>query len=339
MSTVLLILLLFAASELNGALFLWLGTRWLGISGTSYRKALAAVIAITCIGLLLHAGLGGAEALNARFPLVWPLIESVTGLVLSWLVIKGIFQTSLAKAMLAWLTMLFAVGTNLAVVYLVVMPFALESFVIASNSMAPTLLGPHQLGTCPYCGQSMVVPYDPGIPWMNAQSLREELSICSSCLQTAIVRADSAHVLPADRHFTNKLLSPRRWDLVVYRSPDNRPVKYVKRLVGLPGEEVVIKEGAIWVDGQKMTPPQEIAGLQFLAAPQGLDETWGSPSRPARLGVDEYFVVGDFSLRSADSRTWGTKVNNHPAYALPRSYIEGVATIIYWPPLRWRILR
>jgi signal peptidase I len=107
-------------------------------------------------------------------------------------------------------------------------------------------------------------------------------------------------------------------------------VRFVQRLVGLPGEEVVIKDGGIWINGARQEPPAEIAKLVFTAGPEGVGNGWGSPERPLRLGNDEHFVLGDFSLRSADSRIWG---------ALPGKNIEGVVSIIYWPPSRWRLIR
>jgi hypothetical protein len=112
------------------------------------------------------------------------------------------------------------------------------------------------------------------------------------------------------------------------------------RLVGLPGEELFIKDGAIWIDGTRLNPPAEIAPLQFTdARERSVGETWGSPERPAKLGADEYFVLGDFALRSSDSRVWTYETDGHPPYAVPRSYIEGVVTLIYWPPGRWRVFR
>ena len=57
------------------------------------------------------------------------------------------------------------------------------------------------------------------------------------------------------------------------------------------------------------------------------------------VAAGEYFVLGDFSQQSADSRLWESGAPGHPSYAVPESYIIGVATHIYWPPSRWRILR
>ena len=62
-------------------------------------------------------------------------------------------------------------------------------------------------------------------------------------------------------------------------------------------------------------------------------------SRPAKLGDDEYFVLGDFSPQAKDSRLWREGAPGHTPYAVPASHIRGVVTHIYWPPKRWRILR
>src|SRR5262249_32639649 len=63
----------------------------------------------------------------------------------------------------------------------------------------------------------------------------------------------------------------------------------------------------------------------YSADLQGAGECWGSPERPMRLGEGEYFALGDFALRSADSRVWGV---------LPGKNIEGIVSVMYWPPSR-----
>jgi hypothetical protein len=65
----------------------------------------------------------------------------------------------------------------------------------------------------------------------------------------------------------------------------------------------------------------------------------GTKDRPAVLADDEYFVLGDFSAQSSDSRWWYEGAPGHNPYAVPRSHVRGVVTHIYWPPQRWRVLR
>ena len=74
---------------------------------------------------------------------------------------------------------------------------------------------------------------------------------------------------------------------------------YIHRLVGLPGEELSIKDGRVWIGGKPLTPPDPISKLTYVAFPtRGKDAVGG----PWRLGADAYFVLGDFSQRAKDSR-------------------------------------
>ena len=146
-----------------------------------------------------------------------------------------------------------------------------------------------------------------------------------------------------DRLVVSKFIHPQRWDVIVFRYPEDPKTNYCKRLVGLPGETVVIRDGAVWIDGEKQTPPDSCNGLEYLdrilTAWLAMPVLWGSEEKPASLGPDEYFVLGDFSARAKDSRLWQQGAPGHPPYAVPASYIVGVVTHIYWPPSRCRVLR
>ncbi len=143
-------------------------------------------------------------------------------------------------------------------------------------------------------------------------------------------------VRPADRVAVNKLLKPRRWDLVVFRYPADPKVLFVHRLVGLPGEIVTIKNGAVWINGQLISSPEALQGLNYVTEMDGCpDGLWGTPGHPAKLAADEYFVLGDFSPASRDSRLFESGAPGHPPYAIPASYLYGVVTHVYWPPSRW----
>jgi signal peptidase I len=236
----------------------------------------------------------------------------------------------MVRAVLPVLGLIVATFFNLALVFGLIRPHILEAFIISSNSDAPTVVGPHQIAVCPRCGGKLIVPYDEEQPPLTEGEA--VLGICATCLQTSTVLPSNSNVQPGDRILPNKLLVPRRWDLVTVRSPQNPSEQYVKRLIGLPGEKVVIKDGQVWVNGKLLQPLAEISSLRFTptGGPQA-DALWGSPARPAKLGPGENFVVGDFAEHSADSRTWGKPI--------PQAHITGVVSVIYYPISRWRIFR
>ncbi len=105
---------------------------------------------------------------------------------------------------------------------------------------------------------------------------------------------------------------PKRGDVIVLHNPQN-PTQddFIKRIVGLPGETVQIKEGRVYVNGALLNEPY-IA--QFCTA--GCDGTW-------TLNSNEYFVLGDNRSNSHDSHAFGP---------LERELIVGQAWIRYWPP-------
>jgi signal peptidase I len=143
-----------------------------------------------------------------------------------------------------------------------------------------------------------------------------------------------------DRILTCKLITPRRWDLMVFRYPEDPSVNYVMRLVGLPGEKLEIRDGAIWINGEKLVPPGKLARIRYSPTIewQGMVHS-GPGSEPVELGDDEYFVLGDFVEQSSDSRFWQRGAPGYPPYAVPESHIVGVAINIYWPPSRWTSFR
>jgi signal peptidase I len=198
--------------------------------------------------------------------------------------------------------------------------------------MAPTFLGEHLTVACPTCGKPAF-----GSPPQDHEYPDERLMICEAF---HVHKSKTASNLgDADHFLATKFLRPRRWDVIAFRYPADPAINYVKRLVGLPGEEVFIKEGSVWINGQRLETPDSLQGLQYVTEFPYEPNIWGTPERPAKLGEGEYFVLGDFSLQSADSRLWQIGAPGHPSYAVPESYIIGVVTHIHWPPSRWRILR
>lgn len=94
--------------------------------------------------------------------------------------------------------------------------------------------------------------------------------------------------------------APRRWEVVAFRYPADRRRPFLKRVVGLPGESVEIREGAILINGKRVEPPGMLKTLQWLN--QG---PYGQAGQPVSIPADAYFVLGDNSRVSHDSRFWG----------------------------------
>jgi signal peptidase I len=334
MTTFLLMAGLFVGSLVLQALFLWLGAHWVRASRAYFwQAALAQLIMCVVNAVLMAATVWGPSLLTGQdtLALVLQWVCLIGELLLSWLVIRSVFGTTFLRAMLVWLVGLIGVISALGFVFLIVKPYVLEAFVIPTNGMAPTVIGWHKVSECPRCQGVLIVPTaEPGEPERFLLG-GGHLGICLSCLKTSSVQFTDPAIRIPDRIVTNKLLKPHRWDMIVFRYPRDPSVKYMMRLIGLPGESVFIDEGAIWIDDVKLEPPPELAGLSHTTEVEGgTPVATGTPENPCRLGQDEYCVLGDFSQLSSDSRFWGP---------LPGANIEGVVTVSYWPLSRWKVFR
>ncbi len=197
-----------------------------------------------------------------------------------------------------------------------------------TNSMAPTIAGQHYEGTRPACGAPAIVLSH----FVDSNTLEpSDEGVCTRCLNFSPITAKSDTVFMGDHIVINRFASARRWDLIAFYFPPQPEQIYLKRLIGLPGETIEVKDGAIWIDGQKLKPPPEIAELSWhLAADQpmlGVSEMFAINGQPLTLGDDEYFVLGDNSPNSYDSRFWGP---------VPAKNLIGTAAAIYFPPSRWK---
>jgi signal peptidase I len=118
-----------------------------------------------------------------------------------------------------------------------------------------------------------------------------------------------------ERIFINKFVyrfEPiQRGDVVVFWYPLDHSKSFIKRVVGLPGETVQIRQGAVYVDGKIVPEP--------YVPPQYEDL---SDFGPKLVPADSYFVMGDHRISSNDSRVFG---------AVASRYIYGRAVFAYWP--------
>ena len=105
-------------------------------------------------------------------------------------------------------------------------------------------------------------------------------------------------IYPEDRVIALRLAylfrDPQRFEIIVFKNPDDEEVLFIKRIIGLPGETVFIENGDIFIDGELL------AGDDFSK-----DEFWGiTPFGPLNIPDNSYFVLGDNRNNSGDSRFW-----------------------------------
>ena len=108
---------------------------------------------------------------------------------------------------------------------------------------------------------------------------------------------------------------PRRGDVIVFHPPSNQQDDYIKRIIGLPGESVEIKEGTVYIY-------KEDGNVLLLDEPY-ITEAARLTFKRDTIPKNEYFVLGDNRNNSSDSRN---------GWTLPRQNIIGKAWLSIWPP-------
>lgn len=107
--------------------------------------------------------------------------------------------------------------------------------------------------------------------------------------------------------------SPGRGDVIVFKAPPNPSLDYIKRVIGLPGDVITIKDTTVYVNGTALTEPYVQASNQGNPYPSFTNRV---------IPPNTYFVLGDNRNGSSDSRDWG---------CLPRANVIGRAALVYWP--------
>ena len=136
---------------------------------------------------------------------------------------------------------------------------------------------------------------------------------CSSSLNDRVIVAKIVY----------RFRDPKRFEIAVFHAPAKAKQlcteggTYLKRLIGLPGEQVTEKNGFFYVEGAKLNEP-----YLSLHDRDSVTRSW------PRLGTSQYFVMGDHRLGSCDSRTGGP---------VARSACIGPVVATYWPPNRWTV--
>jgi signal peptidase I len=140
---------------------------------------------------------------------------------------------------------------------------------------------------------------------------------------SARIRVDGASMEPTLQSgefvIVNKLAyfigEPGLGDVIVFHFPRDPEQEYIKRVIGLSGDRIVIQGGNVSVNGELLLE-------DYIAAPPVYEATVDVP-------VDSLFVLGDNRNNSSDSHNWGP---------VPLDYVVGKAIFIYWPPTQWGIV-
>lgn len=110
---------------------------------------------------------------------------------------------------------------------------------------------------------------------------------------------------------------PRHGEVIIFRFPKDPSRDFVKRVIGVPGDIVEIRDGQVYVNGERLYEP-------YIKNPDH------SSMHPVRVPPDSFFVLGDNRRASNDSRDWGM---------VPAENVIGRAWVSYWPLEQWHTLQ
>ena len=131
-------------------------------------------------------------------------------------------------------------------------------------------------------------------------------------------------IMTGDRVFGNRLAyrfsDPKRFDIIIFKYPDDESQLFIKRIIGLPGETVEIHDGNIYINGSD-TP------LEDVDIKEPMEGSFGPYTVPEGC----YFVMGDNRNNSRDSRYWENTF-------VSEDEILGKAVLRYWPLNKMKLL-
>ena len=128
-------------------------------------------------------------------------------------------------------------------------------------------------------------------------------------------------LMEGDKLFVNKFIyrfkPMQRGDIIVFKYPQDPKTDFIKRLVAFGGETVEIRDGKIYVDGKRQDDSESFGKFYYYN-----HDPFGGPNEKIRVPKDSYYVLGDNSANSTDSRFWGF---------VPKANLLGKAVFRWWP--------
>ena len=128
-------------------------------------------------------------------------------------------------------------------------------------------------------------------------------------------------LMEGDKLFVNKFVyrfnRPERGDIVVFKYPQDPKKDFIKRLVAFEGESVEIRDGKIIVDGKPLDEAGPFGKFYYYN-----HDPYGGPNEKVKVPENTYYVLGDNSANSTDSRFWGF---------VPEKNMKGRAIFRWWP--------
>ena len=157
-----------------------------------------------------------------------------------------------------------------------------------------------------------------GLTYLIITFVGQRTRVSGSSMETTLSNGDNLIVDKISYRFRE----PKRFEIIVFPYRYEENTYYIKRIIGMPGETVQVKEGKVYINGGEL---DEHYGNEAMIAP-------GIAEEPITLGKDEYFVLGDNRNHSADSRDESVGV-------LHRKDLLGRAWIRIWPFSKFGVIK